>query len=959
MPLPVIFCPDCNSLILEAKECPACHWQRPVVMGRVGQPEWEIALEAQLPSKNSHPVAAHGCTYFATDSGQIIAVDIEAKGAIKWRHNLDPRYRCHGVAVWQDTLLPGLEYSGGFPTPPINLTVLAASDAHQIWSHPVDGASLSVPLIQDDTAYLATNSGWLYAINLANQTEMWREKLADSWSPAPPLLTLTGLLVLPGRSETLTAIDLKTREVAWTFSAKGWLPHSPVWVDGVLYLRSWDRHVYALDAASGRRIWSFEAARDFSSELCVSGDYLYIGAKDRRADGSRAYALYTLNRHSGKQIGRYEVAGHIFARPIAHESAVYFATDDRSSTIKSRGTLIALEATGQELLWEPLEVEQRFQSDLLLAGDLIVAGTRQGAVYAVRWREADRVESPQTYLDRQEWENAAIAYALTGEFIAAAELYREKLSRPIEAARLLWQAGQLQPALALLGVQTSPPARRLAIEIAQSLPEAAARAAALQNLDEHLAAAAAFEEAEQWLQAGLCFEAAQAWDEARAAYEKAGAEDRWTALTRKLELWDELTERMLSRGDFAQAAQVFEETGRFLRAAKNYDRANLPEKAFNAYRRVDPERLTDEELDRLAALAAELGRAQVAIATNLRLNNLAQAAQLAEAAGYNHQALGLYQQLGERHKQAEIYERLSQFAKAAEIFRQIKQEGRAAENLEKQVNLEIERLGGLRYAHHHQQIEAWLRQAIDLFEEEANFAETAERQQYFLTCAERCRTKLTTIRREPLLLVELFTEKLVAGQSSVVSCLVQNVGWGTARNPVLQVSSRELEYQIEALPLNTLPRGKQFKEEFTVVPKVSGAITVYLQATGTSRLGEPRDFRIDGGPTQILRATDAKRRKPRTSSQTDLGKLWEEPVPASSSGGDSSDVISDTELRRQRVAALKRQLAQHYANLSMLEDQAAIYGAGMAPLEIKNRINREKEEIELLERRIAELESGL
>jgi outer membrane protein assembly factor BamB len=74
----------------------------------------------------------------------------------------------------------------------------------------------------------------------------------------------------------------------------------------------------------------------------------------------------------------------VLARPIGSETALFFATDDRSRKVESQGTLYALDPSGQELLWQPYVVEQRFQSDLLLVNNLLIAGTRQGAVYAIQ-----------------------------------------------------------------------------------------------------------------------------------------------------------------------------------------------------------------------------------------------------------------------------------------------------------------------------------------------------------------------------------------------------------------------------------------------------------------------------------------------------------------------------------------------------------------------------------------------
>jgi hypothetical protein len=203
-------------------------------------------------------------------------------------------------------------------------------------------------------------------------------------------------------------------------------------------------------------------------------------------------------------------------------------------------------------------VEQRFQSDLLLVDDLVIAGTRQGAIYAVRWQAVDTtVEAPQVYLERAAWEDAAIAYAGQGQYLQAAEIYARELGQPLRAGRLYLQAGHPRRVLDLLGSSKVEAERALAIEAAQAMPKPRQRAKALQELGEHLAAAKIYLELEDWLPAGACFEAAQAWAEARAVYVQATAWDKWEKLTRELQLWDELVERLLQVGDYARAAEVY------------------------------------------------------------------------------------------------------------------------------------------------------------------------------------------------------------------------------------------------------------------------------------------------------------------------------------------------------------------------------------------------------------------
>ncbi len=965
MTLPTIFCPQCDTLILDAKQCPTCQWLRPGTAGSVGQPVWAVALEAKLPRRESRPTAAAGLVYLPTENGQIVALNPAAPTpaeVITWRYQLPGRYRCQAVAAWNDHLLLGNEYTGGFPAPEGELLLLSAQTGSEVWRLPVEGSSLSTPAIHQDVAYFTVNTGWLYGVDVANRRQLQRQRLASpwSWAPAAPLLTPTGLLVLSSRSNQLLAIEAETGQVAWVFPTEGWFPYTPVWQDGLVYARCWDRRIYALDGANGQEVWRYQAPRDFSSDIWVGPEYLYVGVKDYQdgaATGPRAYALHTLDRRTGQPVGRYQVPGHIYARPVATETAVFFATDERELEQDQRGALYALDPAGQNLLYPPFTAAQEFQSDLLLQADLVLAGTRPGAVYAIRWRAAETtVEAPELYLEREDWEQAAIALAGQGQWEQAARLYAQQLAQPLRAGQLYLHAGKYRRVIDLLGPLPGQAEHALAIKAAQAMPKATQRAKALRHLGEYRAAAEAYLAAAAWVQAGECYEAAHAWGEARAVYVRANAWDRWDNLTRQLELWDELVERRLKVGDYAQAARIYLERSQFAKAAQCYDRAGLPGEALAAYKRVPLELLPEEARQRLAELANAASECETALHAYEALRNWAEAAGMAEACGQYERALALYRQAGQPFRAAELLAKMARFAEAADLFAQLRHWGHAAISLEQQVDQTIEQAGGPRTVRKDPQIEAWLTQAVGWFEDGANVAEEATKIDAYNRAAERCRLKLRQIRGEPLLSWSVQAEGvLVVDEGNTLHYTVENVGWGVAQEVILSIGGNFL-HNSEEVKLGTLKRNEKAEGTLTIAPKIPGQITLRVELRGRSTGGDwreevPQTITVARrGAAQDTTATvNIQQTVNRAAGQS---SLWDEGSGSRPPRSDSV-VLSTAQLKQQRIESLRRQLAQQEANRGKLLEQAAIYGGKeMAPLELQNRL-------EIIETSIADINAEL
>src|SRR5215468_7976901 len=62
-------------------------------------------------------------------------------------------------------------------------------------------------------------------------------------------------------------------EVLWTFKAKDSIENAPAVADGVVYLGAMDECLYALDLASGKEKWKYQAAKGagFKASPAVKG----------------------------------------------------------------------------------------------------------------------------------------------------------------------------------------------------------------------------------------------------------------------------------------------------------------------------------------------------------------------------------------------------------------------------------------------------------------------------------------------------------------------------------------------------------------------------------------------------------------------------------------------------------------------------------------------------------------
>lgn len=127
----------------------------------------------------------------------------------------------------------------------------------------------------------------------------------------------------------ITPANVSRLQVAWTYETRDEFPGSemqanPIVIDGVLYATSPKMRVFALDAATGREIWSFDPnvtkapiSRIRHRGVVVTGDRVLFNFRNK---------LWALDRKTGQPIRSFGVDGSVdlregFDRPVSTVSA--------------------------------------------------------------------------------------------------------------------------------------------------------------------------------------------------------------------------------------------------------------------------------------------------------------------------------------------------------------------------------------------------------------------------------------------------------------------------------------------------------------------------------------------------------------------------------------------------------------------------------------------------------------
>jgi len=197
----------------------------------------------------------------------------------------------------------------------------------------------------------------------ADWTEFMRDNM-QRWNPYETVLNVNNA----------GGLQLK-----WIFDSK--LPggiienSSPAVVNGVFYVGSYDRNVYALDAGTGEKLWSYDTGNFLSSSPAVANGVLYIGTSNTLHGGTvRLGSVLALNAATGARLWSFATTDFVESSPAVANGVVYIGCDN--------GTLYALSASTGAVLWS-FATEGPVVSPPAVANGVVYAASDDYNVYAL------------------------------------------------------------------------------------------------------------------------------------------------------------------------------------------------------------------------------------------------------------------------------------------------------------------------------------------------------------------------------------------------------------------------------------------------------------------------------------------------------------------------------------------------------------------------------------------------
>lgn len=151
----------------------------------------------------------------------------------------------------------------------------------------------------------------------------------------------------------------------WSASTAAYINSSPAVANGIVYIGSEDRNVYAFNATTGTLLWKTPTGDLIHSSPAVANGIVYIGSTDNK--------LYAFDAMTGKPRWTLTTGDRIYSSPTVANGIVYVSSQDHK--------LYALDAITGAILWT-YTTGDAIDSSPAVANGMVYVGSFDGKVYA-------------------------------------------------------------------------------------------------------------------------------------------------------------------------------------------------------------------------------------------------------------------------------------------------------------------------------------------------------------------------------------------------------------------------------------------------------------------------------------------------------------------------------------------------------------------------------------------------
>jgi len=258
------------------------------------------------------------------------------------------------------------------------LYALNADNMNLRWSFKTEGPIVTSPAFHQDTIFVTSGDGCCYAINKERGTQIWKTRAAESIFSSPTYSY--GVLFFGSSDSSLHALTSSDGKSVWGFKTNGYIKARPALSNDKVFFGSWDKFFYCLLKKDGQLIWKQKISNNRYFPAATSNPFIYDHKVIVTSHDHAVHAFQTIDGNLNWKHATTAWSKPGYSSPIISEKMVYLGS--------LTGHLVTLNAQSGEGIWnaalpDSIKPDPIFDSSPVIAGTQVIVGSVGGVLYGV------------------------------------------------------------------------------------------------------------------------------------------------------------------------------------------------------------------------------------------------------------------------------------------------------------------------------------------------------------------------------------------------------------------------------------------------------------------------------------------------------------------------------------------------------------------------------------------------
>ena len=253
-----------------------------------------------------------------------------------------------------------------------------------LWRFKTGGEVKSSAAIVEGRAFIGSSDRHVYALGLHTGDKLWSFETGDAVESSP--LWIDGVVFVGSSDGFLYALEAETGHLKWKYETRGDVLSAPNWTrspdgrDVWILVGSYDNRLHCVDAESGQAVWTYETDN-------------YVNGSPAVADGKAVFGgcdaiIHAVSLADGTRVAGIDSGSYIAGSAAFLDGQVYVGnySNDFMRADVDRG----------QIVWKHTESKAPLFSSPAITEDMVIFGSRDDFVYALRRDDGQRLWTFQT-----------------------------------------------------------------------------------------------------------------------------------------------------------------------------------------------------------------------------------------------------------------------------------------------------------------------------------------------------------------------------------------------------------------------------------------------------------------------------------------------------------------------------------------------------------------------------------